>query len=210
MNKLILWSKVMQLLTVFSDALFPPNKNLLLIRKIDRTNISDLFTPNKHLSHHYLTSYQDETVRALITENKFQNNQLSAKWLAHLLDIWLDKQTTPLIIVPIPLGRKRLRQRGYNQVTNIVRVSRYKNNLNETLLVRTKETSPQSTLDRSDRLQNVANAFACNKFLSTAPETTLVLLDDVITTGSTLAVAKRTLTQQLPADIKIISVAIAH
>ena len=115
------------------------------------------------------------------------------------------------LLVPVPLGRARLRNRGYNQSERLARaLGRRWGRPVVDLLVRTRDTAAQTALTPEARLANVAGAFASRiadcglridgrKFQSairnpkSAMERPLVLVDDVFTTGATLAEAARAL-----------------
>jgi len=96
------------------------------------------------------------------------------------------------VLVPIPLAPKRLRERGYNQSEALARaLSRLWRIPIVDVLVRSRETATQTALTPETRLANVAGAFRT----STRPPPTAVLVDDVFTTGATLAEAARALEQ---------------
>ena len=94
-------------------------------------------------------------------------------------------------LVPVPLGARRLRIRGYNQSALLAHAlaRRWRYPVRE-LLVRTRETATQTTLTPAARLANVAGAFAMrNRSAFSLRTSTFVLVDDVFTTGATLAAA---------------------
>jgi ComF family protein len=116
----------------------------------------------------------------------------------------------PSGLIPIPLARKRLRERGYNQSEVLARAlaRQWRIPVLGELLVRTRETPTQTALTPDTRLANVAGAFAmrnveCGMRNETGsvnsafrvPNSTLILVDDVFTTGATLAEAARALEQ---------------
>ena len=114
-------------------------------------------------------------------------------------------------LVPVPLGPKRLWQRGYNQSERLARaLSRRWRRPVVDLLARARETATQTALTPEARLANVAGAFEmrnaergsrsrrsgdCSAFRlpTSAFQRPLVLIDDVFTTGATLAEAARAL-----------------
>lgn len=99
--------------------------------------------------------------------------------------------TWPDAIVPVPLHSKRLRQRGYNQALELARlVSRQLALPVEAACCRRiRSTQAQSELEERQRLSNIRGAFAV-----TAPlPRHVVILDDVVTTGATVAELARTL-----------------
>ena len=114
------------------------------------------------------------------------------------------------VLVPIPLAAKRLRQRGYNQSEALARAlgRQWKVPVLTDLLARTRETPTQTALTPETRLANVAGAFALRiddcglrignlpiKSAIRNPQFAIVLVDDVFTTGATLAEAARALEQ---------------
>ena len=98
-------------------------------------------------------------------------------------------------LIPIPLAPKRLRQRGYNQSELLARAlaRTWRIPVRPDLLRRTRETPTQTALTPGTRLANVAGAFAPGH--GPGARQTLVLVDDVFTTGATLAEAARALEQ---------------
>ena len=116
----------------------------------------------------------------------------------------------PSALIPIPLAAKRLRERGYNQSDVLARALAQQWRIPVLLdaLVRTRETPTQTALTPDTRLANVAGAFDVRRAafdvwrrrlqLNAArdtPHATRVLVDDVFTTGATLAEAARALEQ---------------
>jgi ComF family protein len=140
-----------------------------------------------------LTSYEPPYDR-LIGEMKFQSKQSIGQILGNLMS----KQFQEIIekenldprhfqLMPIPLSSARFRQRGFNQALSIANTIRKKVPISLTMdLVRTTQTHSQSTLDRAQRLVNLSNAYALSKINDHRFNSTIVLVDDVMTTGATL------------------------
>ena len=103
------------------------------------------------------------------------------------------------VLVPIPLAPKRLRQRGYNQSEALARAlgRQWKVPVLTDVLARTRETPTQTALTPETRLANVAGAFAMSNDQRSMinDHSTLIIVDDVFTTGATLAEAARALEQ---------------
>jgi ComF family protein len=96
-------------------------------------------------------------------------------------------------IVPVPVSGKRLRSRGYNQSALLARHIARETGIPvmETLLRRVKETPPQARAEsEAERRQNVIGAFAAS---GQAAGMRVLLVDDVMTTGSTLNACAATL-----------------
>ncbi len=101
-------------------------------------------------------------------------------------------------LVPIPLAPKRLRERGYNQseVLAVALARHWRLPVVRDLLTRVRETATQTALTPETRLANVAGAFSPGHGPGVGrPWPSLVLVDDVFTTGATLAEAARALEQ---------------
>jgi ComF family protein len=95
------------------------------------------------------------------------------------------------VLVPIPLGPRRLRERGYNQAEALARALGRASGLrvDAAVLRRARETRSQTALAPTARAANVAGAFMA----SPTQGARLVLVDDVCTTGATLVAAARAL-----------------
>ena len=93
----------------------------------------------------------------------------------------------PNLIIPVPLHRSRLRQRGFNQAVLLGRIVSQHLSLpmRTDVLVRTRPTEPQIDLSATERRVNVKGAFAIYKPEQIACKR-ILLLDDVMTTGSTM------------------------
>jgi len=89
------------------------------------------------------------------------------------------------LVVPVPLSRERLRERGYNQAAEIARhVARERRaRLELTIVIRERNTRAQADLPWSERARNVRGAFRCERSLDGAA---IAVVDDVMTTGATL------------------------
>lgn len=106
-----------------------------------------------------------------------------------------DVPALPDVLIPVPLHRARLRQRGYNQALELARplASALGIALRPDLLLRPKATPPQTGLDASARRRNLRGAFTLAA--DAALPAHVALLDDVMTTGATLREAAQLLTR---------------
>jgi ComF family protein len=98
------------------------------------------------------------------------------------------EQGEKAVLVPVPLGRARFRERGYNQCAEIGRAlaAAWKVDMIEGVVVRTRDTDSQVLLTPDQRSVNVHDAFAAGPAASAARGAHVVLIDDVVTTGATL------------------------
>jgi len=103
-----------------------------------------------------------------------------------------DERALPQALIPIPLHTSRLRQRGYNQALELARelTATWSIPVLAEGLMRTRATAPQPGLDLDERRRNLRGAFAVG---SAALPKRVALVDDVMTTGATLAEATKIL-----------------
>ncbi|GAA0691940.1 ComF family protein [Dyella marensis] len=129
----------------------------------------------------------------LETRFKFGDDLAAGRTLAALWRGEPVPSERPALIVPVPLHRSRLRQRGYNQALELARplAAMLGLALGPDVLVRTRDTSAQTELDRTARRRNVRGAFRLRAG-AVLPDH-IALFDDVMTTGATLAECARVL-----------------
>ncbi|MDQ0009495.1 ComF family protein [Luteibacter jiangsuensis] len=106
-----------------------------------------------------------------------------------LSECWMEAGPPPLmpeLIVPVPLHGRRLRARGYNQALELARplARRYRLPLAHDVLCRVRTTQAQTDLDAAARADNVRAAFAVSRV---PRQKHVAVVDDVMTTGATLA-----------------------
>lgn len=100
------------------------------------------------------------------------------------------------VVVPVPLHKKRLRERGYNQSLLLARALAevWQLSVREDVLVRTVNTRHQVRLSKHERMHNVAGAFAVpERARAELAGKRVLLVDDVMTTGSTLLACAKAL-----------------
>jgi len=123
----------------------------------------------------------------LVQGLKFRNELACGRVLGQLFAGCLLARGTPLpeAIIPVPLALRRYRQRGYNQASELALPIRRVTGVavRSDLAIRQRETAEQAGLDRKARRRNLTGAFA-----AVAPLHALhvAILDDVVTTGSTV------------------------
>ncbi len=149
----------------------------------------------------------DASARAAVHALKYGGLPRIAEDLAEAMSRLEVPRREAACLVPIPLGRARERHRGYNQSERLARaLGRRWGRPVVPLLVRTRETKTQTALTPAARLANVAGAFQLRigdgglridgEHVESAirnPKSAIVLVDDVFTTGATLAEAARAL-----------------
>ncbi len=140
----------------------------------------------------------------LVLEFKFAQHPGWARSMAILMRSapWVELALDDAdLLLPMPLSRERLRVRGFNQALLLAQaLAPAKTQAN--LLLRVRETPPQSSLSRAARLDNVRHAFAMEPLYPVAVAgKRVVLVDDVMTSGASLTAAAQCLRQAGAAHI---------
>jgi len=130
----------------------------------------------------------DGVVRQAIHQLKYRNVRTLAVPLAKLLHDYLVANPVPgEVLVPVPLHRKRLKERGYNQSSLLAQELGKLTNLPvvDDCLIRLRHAPPQArTSTVAERRSNVAGAFTCRDHR--LQDRQILLIDDVSTSGATL------------------------
>jgi ComF family protein len=111
------------------------------------------------------------------------------------------------LVVPIPLGKKRLQERGYNQVALVAEPLAYAMGWEYAprALWKARETRSQVGLNISQRRENVDNAYQANPEI--VKRKSILLMDDVATTGSTISSSTQALLDAGARDVYALTIA---
>ena len=115
------------------------------------------------------------------------------------------------MIIPVPLHRRRMKERGYNQSDHFAEGLSESMNIpwSNKILLRKQYTSTQTGKTRFERWNNVMSAFmVINKGLPN--DSHVLLVDDVVTTGATLEACAKTLLEIEGLKVSIATIAVAH
>ena len=161
-------------------------------------------TPSFSMTVFAISDYKDPLKKLILA--KGWSDTLASYQMGQLMWEFLPLQQLDCdVIVPIPLHWTRYAWRGFNQAHDIAKVIQKKKNVPLChLLKRVKKTAFQSTLVSSLRVQNLKEAFVLNN--TQAHNYTgkhILLIDDLMTTGSTLRSAAKVLLALKPKKISV-------
>ena len=165
------------------------------VERIDRADLparGDIFAAS---------NYSDPVLRKTIWLLKYKKVKNAAAPLARLLSqrVWDKIKKENTLVVPIPLSKKRLRQRGFNQAELIAKCllaqlqRRVLWEVRSDILYKKVHTESQVSIkDKEGRLTNLAGSFEV-KNPEAVRDKNIILIDDVCTTGATIKEARKTL-----------------
>ncbi len=168
-------------------------------------------------------SYTDPKIRNLIRILKFKNGKGVAKFFAPYVALALNEFVGEeanfsvgkgIILIPMPLSKKRFRKRGYNQslliLNEAMKTSGYSNfQIRTDIVKKVKDTKAQSDIKkRADRLQNIEKDFFVVNANTEDMRKTVIIIDDVVTTGATLSAVRAKLRER--GFRKIYALTVAH
>ncbi len=208
-------------LTTIINWIFPPRRTEAIISRVTLEDIASFPRAEYVDEHTYaLFSYKDPRVSSLIWEIKYHKNMRAIEAIAPLLaDIILEEYAekslfenwSHCLLVPVPSSKNKIKKRGYSHTELIAHA--VSKRLPESIvysphvLKKVMETLEQNKLpNKALRLKNLVNS---QEVVGDLPiQVSVILLDDVTTTGATLAESRRAL---VAVGVKnIIAFTIAH
>ncbi len=150
-----------------------------------------------------------KVVVSIVHELKYYGLSSISRFIAKLMYDRIFESNLNLdfdIITTVPLHFVKEKERGYNQASLIAKdlASLFTCEFNGDILKRTSYTTSQATLEHDERLKNLKNAFKLKKNIDLNNKT-IVLLDDVFTTGTTVNECCRELRKANPKKIIILT-----
>jgi ComF family protein len=214
--------KTTEIIDFVLDLIFPRSEEELRLENMSLDAYSQLPRSTAPLpkNTYAIFSYSDPDVQKLVWLIKYKRNKKIMHLVASALydeilgildDRLLENPSSSYILVPIPLSKEREKERGFNQCVDLVK---HVQQLFQTqsfiyipnLLIKQRDTKPQTHLPRKERLKNVKGVFKITK-----PEllnnTCVIIIDDVITTGATLKEARKTLLASRARNVYCVAVA---
>ena len=158
----------------------------------------------------YSALVYDDTSKRLLHKLKFEDQGHMAPILADWLVSNMPPRPDASMVVPVPLSRKRLFSRRYNQSALVGKVLAERLNIafEASLLRRIKHTTPQTGLTKPQRLDNIRGAFAvADEAKEPLRGASVLLLDDVMTTGATIEACTKTLKAAGVKEVHILTIA---
>src|SRR3989344_3749403 len=210
------------LLKKILDVFIPPSVESVVVRQLSEEKLHALMRVSlgPHLWIYALFPYREPQIRALIRSIKYRGERAPLEMLGHilaeeLLEILADKYALAgwqeALLVPLPSSKKRLRERGYKQTGRIG--EKVAGHLGSSVryapkLLERENRDSQTHFSYEKRKENIAGAFFVSPALkSMAQGACIILLDDVVESGSTLSDARRALLSAGAQDVIAIAVA---
>jgi competence protein ComFC len=162
----------------------------------------------------YLCKYDTENIKNMFRNIKFNNN----KKLAHILSKKISSSLhlsddSDVIYVPVPSHKKRIQSRGFNHITELFKDSVVQHKLCYVpLLIRVKHTRSLAGLSPQERTLELTQSFAINPayHLDDFRDKHICIVDDIVTTGSTLDLCCKLLEKEGLNTISALCIASAH
>lgn len=142
------------------------------------------------MAYAYLSFHKTGMTQDLVHQLKYQHQKqigtVLGRWFGHAISDCLSKSNVD-IIVPVPIHKKKLKKRGFNQSACIAKGITEASGIefNDRALMRRRKTSTQTKKSRKDRVINVQSVFDVRKD-DILKDKHVMIVDDVITTGATM------------------------
>lgn len=199
---------IMDFLSKILDSIFPKREDFRRVTILTKEEIESLPkspTFEKIEWIYPLFKYKDPTVKAIVWELKYRENTFPLEYIgrifydlimAQMSDILIFDSDARFVLIPIPISPTTRSERGFNQ-SELIAKSIIPYDIEHKLLYapqwleKIKDTQKQSkSSTREDRLKNLLDCFLADKKIN---DYYVFLIDDVVTTGSTLSEARKTL-----------------
>ena len=139
---------------------------------------------------------------------KYRRNLAFGESIAMQMSDFVSSLEWPIdVLIPVPLGKKRLKERGYNQVALVARPLAYQLEwrYEPDALWKKRETRSQVGLSVSQRSENVQDAYQADPTI--VKQKSILIMDDVATTGSTISACTTALLSAGARDVYVLTIA---
>ncbi len=214
--------KIKNIVTHILDFVLPPRSDFEIVRKLDENSILSLPRSSRVQDMDWVTplfQYKDKRVKAIVWELKYRENTSPLHTIGKMIndeiinmisEIVLFNANAEFLLIPIPMTDFAKAERGYNQ-SELLAKSIIENDTQRTLIYapqwfrKTRETEKQSLSNsREERMKNLENCFEANPSIEGKYA---IIIDDVVTTGSTLKEARNTLLDAGAIDVFAFTIA---
>ncbi len=166
---------------------------------------------DKYFENHYYIFKYDNLIRNLIIDYKFNEKPYLYRSFLEFLNKYQKKYVQFEIydiIIPVPISKKRKKERGYNQSLLIAKEMARKQNikLKENVIEKIKNNNPQSKLNKEERTENVKNVYTVANEKEIIDKN-ILLIDDIFTTGATLNECSKMLKLAGAKNIDVLTIA---
>jgi|GEM_PF-1181823 len=193
-------------LRVCIDYIFPPDKLELQLYEMTADDFAPLhahkYYQEKQFRRLHLFNFNHKLIQRFIHLIKYEKNKKAVTLAGEIVSAAITKNipnVSEMVLCPTPQSTKRKRERGYNQC-KLLTDAVFKNHPECTyipkLLRKTKHTKSQTNYSRVERLENLKHSIAISEAVISDTylhKKTIVVIDDVYTTGATTTEIRRTL-----------------
>ena len=171
----------------------------------------------KHFYRRGASAYRYRSISGSLYRFKYEGRREYADYyaleMARALERFLDEEGplhTPQALVPVPCSARKMRTRGYNQAAVLAEKLAEKADIPvlEKLLVRSKDTQALRSLSASERQNNLKKAF--HAYGNSVRLKSIMLIDDIYTTGATIDACARTLLEAGAEEVNFLTLAIGE
>ncbi|HEY4494583.1 MAG TPA: hypothetical protein VJC02_00590 [Candidatus Paceibacterota bacterium] len=196
------------------DFIFPPSKEVLVIRALSREDIFAKFPSAPPTLYPFISAifaYKNPLVSTFVANIKYKKDKHSIHLAGFALYSTLKSLSiSNAILLPIPITKRRKRERGYNQcelmIDEIMKLD--KQNIfckNYEILIREKNLESQTKKNRKERLEakNIFKAIKIERLL----DKNIIIIDDVTTTHNTAKEAWQTMKDAGYKNVSVLTLA---
>ena len=187
------------------------NKCFLKLMALAENRIMDQWETEKNFHQLIYIFKYEGMIRKIILDYKFNEKSYIYETFVNFIlkdEKIFKKLQTYDTIIPVPISKTRMKERGYNQSFLIAKALGNKLNIHieKNCLIKTKNVIEQSKLNREERKQNIQNVYELkNKQILNNRK--ILLIDDIYTTGNTINECSKILKQANPKGIDVLVLA---